>query len=411
MTEKSELLRQLRIERGEPEPRATRSWAVPLALAALGLLGAGVWWMTGTTPRVQTVGAVSVHQADSGPSLLDATGYVVARRQATVSAKITGKISEVLIEEGQRVTAGEVLGRLDDVDARAQLDLAKAQLESSRSQLADLSVQLAQARRDMRRQQELEGRKLTSAQAAEQARSNVASLQSRLASQQRQVSVAEQSLRVAEVNQDNTIVRAPFSGVVVAKTAQPGEIVSPMSAGGGYTRTGIGTIVDMESLEIEVDVNESFIGRVKPGQTVEAILNAYPDWNIPAEVIAIIPTADRSKATVKVRIALLAKDPRIVPEMGVRVAFLGDESKDAKAPKRAGVSIPQSAITRDGDPPVAFVAINGRAQRRVLELGAATGQWQEVGAGIRAGEPVIVSPPAGLKDGDRVKIEDREPGS
>jgi RND family efflux transporter MFP subunit len=333
----------------------------------------------------------------------------VARRQATVSAKITGKISEVLIEEGQRVTAGEVLGRLDDVDARAQLDLAKAQLESARSQLADLSVQLAQARRDMRRQQELEGRKLTSAQAAEQSRSNVASLQSRLASQERQVSVAEQSLRVAEVNLDNTIVRAPFSGVIVAKTAQPGEIVSPMSAGGGYTRTGIGTIVDMDSLEIEVDVNESFIGRVRPGQTVEAILNAYPDWKIPAEVIAIIPTADRSKATVKVRIALIAKDPRIVPEMGVRVAFLGTEPKDGKAAKRAGVGIPQSAIARDGDVPVAFTAQGGKAQRRVLELGGSTGQWQEVNAGIHAGESVIVSPPAGLKDGDRVKVEEQVP--
>src|SRR5467141_1891827 len=173
-------------------------------------------------------------------------------------------------------------------------------------------------------------------------------LRARLANLQEQIKVAQESLAVAQVQLDNTVIRAPFSGVVIAKSAQPGEMISPISAGAGFTRTGIGTIVDMDSLEIQVDVNESYINRVTSEQPVEATLNAYPDWKIPGSVIAIIPTADRSKATVKVRVAIRSKDPRIVPDMGVRVAFLGAPSAAPAGPVAQGVLVPADAVRSDG---------------------------------------------------------------
>ncbi|NJD04950.1 MAG: efflux RND transporter periplasmic adaptor subunit [Methylococcaceae bacterium] len=395
--DKSELIKQLRIERDSPPPSATSRW--PWWLAAVLVAAGAAWWLLARPQAVlvKTVVVAMTGGAGAQASILDATGYVVARRRATVSAKITGKVRDVRIEEGQRVAEGDVLAELDGVDLQAQLTLAQAQLEAARSQKADLQVQLAQAERDRKRQQELVGRRLTSAQAAEQARSAVQSLKARLAAQERQVEVAEEAVRVARVNLDNTVIRAPFAGVIVAKTAQPGEIVSPMSAGGGFTRTGIGTIVDMDSLEIEVDVNEAFIGRVSPRQPVQARLNAYPDWKIPAEVIAIIPTADRSKATVKVRIALLVKDPRIVPEMGVRVGFL--ETEPAAAPRSPELTVPQSALRNAGERWWVFVANAGKAERREVVPGPAKAADRAIQSGIRAGERVIVDPADGLADG------------
>src|SRR5262244_3787160 len=248
-----------------------------------------------------------------------------------------------------RVQEGAVLARLDDTEAKAQLALAKAQLTATRAQLAEIRAQLVQAERDLTRQQGLADRQLISTQALEAARTQRDMLRARLASTEEQIRVAQESVSMAEVQLDNTVIRAPFSGVVVAKAAQPGEMISPISAGGGFTRTGIGTIVDMDSLEIQVDVNESFINRVAAGQAVEAMLNAYPDWKIPGEVIAIIPTADRTKATVKVRIAIKSKDPRIVPDMGVRVSFLeAQPSRTAAGPPPAGVIVPLEAVRAEG---------------------------------------------------------------
>jgi RND family efflux transporter MFP subunit len=399
--DKSELLKQLKIDREEPPPASHGRWLWILLLLAM--LGGAAWWLTvGKAAKpVAVKTATVVLQAPAAASILDATGYVVARRRATVSAKITGKIAEVFIEEGQRVKDNEILAKLDSTDANAQLKLAQSQLDSARSQLADLQVQLAQAQRDLSRQDELIGRKLTSTQAAEQARANVDSLKARLSTQHLQIEVAEQSLRFGQVNVDNTVVRSPFAGVIVAKTAQPGEIVSPMSSG-GFTRTGIGTIVDMDSLEIEVDVNESYIGRVQPGQPIDAKLNAYPDWAIPAEVIAIIPTADRSKATVKVRIAIKLKDPRIVPEMGVRVAFLTERQTAAK-PDTPQVLAPASAIRQTGDTAEVFVLADGIVRRQVVKLGGSIGENRQILSGLRGGERLVLEPAAGLKDGDKVE--------
>ena len=335
--------------------------------------------------------------------MLDASGYVTARRQATVSAKITGKVTEVLIEEGMRVREGAVLARLDDTEARAQLDLARAQLAAARSQLAEVRAQLEQAERDYTRQRGLYDRGLVSPQSIDAALAQRDMLRARLASTQEQINVAEESVSVAQVQLDNTVIRAPFGGVVVAKSAQPGEMISPISAGGGFTRTGIGTIVDMDSLEIQVDVNEAYINRVAAGQPVEATLNAYPDWKIPGEVIAIIPTADRTKATVKVRIAIKSKDSRIVPDMGVRVGFLEPKAaQGAPAPAPAGVLVPAEAVRSHGGESVVFVYADGRVARRVVTLGGDVAGQRRVVSGLRDGERVVLAPPASLHDGQAV---------
>jgi RND family efflux transporter MFP subunit len=402
----SELLKELRIDR-DPRPRRPRGRALAVAGLALLAVAAGAWlvWARVTVPTVRTVAARAAAPAGGAGSVLDASGYVTARRQATVSAKITGKVTEVLIEEGQRVKEGAVLARLDDTEARAQLALARAELAAARSQEGEIRALLAQAERDYARQQQLHARELVAAQALDAAVAQRDTLRARLANNVEQVRVAAQSVRVAEVQLDNTVIRAPFGGVVVAKSAQPGEMISPISAGGGFTRTGIGTIVDMDSLEIQVDVNEAFINRVTAGQPVEATLNAYPDWKIPGSVIAIIPTADRSKATVKVRIAIEARDARIVPDMGARVAFLTAPSAGASAPPPSpAVLVPADAVRGEGADAVVFVHASDRVERRAVTLGQAIGVEREIVQGLRAGERVVVAPPSSLEDGDTVRV-------
>ncbi len=386
---KSELLKELRIDRDAPDDGAASRRRLWIAVAAAVVAAAGLlaWFFNRERPLEVTVTAARAMPATgAGASVLDATGYVTARRQATVSAKVTGKVREVLIEEGQRVEAGDVLATLDDSEARVDVELRRAQLAAARAQLLEAEASAANAEREFRRQQEIAELKLTSASALDAART-----------------VAEESVAAAVVQLDNTVVRAPFAGVVTVKAAQPGEMISPISAGGGSIRTGIGTVVDMDSLEIQVDVSESYINRVKPGQEVEAVLNAYPDWRIPASVIAIVPTADRSKATVKVRIALGEKDARIVPEMGVRVAFL--ESRPDGGPQPAaqrGVLVPAAALREEAGRSVVYLLRDGRAERRAVTPGGAQGDSRQVLAGLSAGDLVIVDPPEGLEDGNAV---------
>jgi RND family efflux transporter MFP subunit len=403
-TQTSELLKELRIDR-HGRPSRTRRWWLVLAATTVLALAAGLWlaWGRGSPPTVRTVTARAAGPETGAGSVLDASGYVTARRQATVSAKITGKVTEVLIEEGMRVKEGAVLARLDDTEAKAQRDLARAQLAAARSQEGEIRAQLEQAERDYLRQQELFARQLVPAQALDAALAQRDMLRARLANNAEQIRVARESVAVSQVQLDNTVILAPFDGVVIAKAAQPGEMISPISAGGGFTRTGIGTIVDMDSLEIQVDVNEAYINRVVAGQPVQATLNAYPDWKIPGSVIAIIPTADRSKATVKVRIAIDAKDPRIVPDMGVRVAFLSPPSTTPRPRVPAGVLVPLDAVRGDGAATVVFVYADGRAQRRPVTAGQTLGGDREIVSGLRAGERVVVAPPASLKDGDAVR--------
>ena len=342
--------------------------------------------------------------------MLDATGYVVARRMATVSAKVPGRVREVLIEEGQTVREGETIATLDPIDAEQQRALARSQVDAARSQGASLQAQLREAEAQASRLGALVRQQLVSKAQYDQAIAQRDTLRAQLATARQNTVVAERSLRIAAQGVDNNIVRAPFDGVVIAKAAQPGEIVSPMAAGGGFTRTGIGTIVDMDSLEVEVEVGEAFIGRVKPGMPTETVLNAYQDWKIPGKVIAIIPAADRGKATVKVRVGIDAKDARIVPDMGARVSFL-EEAKPVQADVKPGVLVPAAAIVERDGKDVAF-AIDGEAvQQRTLKLGRTLGDDREVLEGLNGGDAVVLDPPERLADGSRVRIAREEPAS
>jgi RND family efflux transporter MFP subunit len=404
----SELLKELRIDRSAAEPTSRRPLWIGLGFVALLAIGVGAWFaLSGSSALpVHTAVAQSMPAAGAGASVLDATGYVTARRSATVSAQITGTLTDVLIEEGDHVKEGQVLARLDDTAQKAQLAQARAQLHAAEATLVQWQAQLDQAKRDWKRADDMVGRKLVSQQAVEQAHTQVETLSAQLATQRRTIELGEAAVRSAEVQLGYCTVHAPFTGVVIAKAAQVGEIVSPLSAGGGFTRTGVGTIVDMDSLEVEVDVNEAYIGRVVAGNPVDSVLNAYPDWRIPSHVIAIIPTADRSKATVKVRIGLDQKDPRIVPDMGVRVSFLEEKKPAAQAQQQAprGVLVPGAALRKDGDKDVVFVVKEGKAQRRAVSAGGNVGESRQVLAGVAAGETVVVDAPPELKDGVAVKV-------
>jgi RND family efflux transporter MFP subunit len=407
--EHSDLLHELRIDRAHRDDavRGTRKWPWLLAAAVLVVLVGGAvaaWWFFGARAMaVETATAVAPSGTAAPGAVLQATGYVTARREATVSAQITGTLTDVEIEEGEHVAEGQVLAHLEDTAQRAGLALAEAQLASARASVGQFQAELAQSRRDLARQQDLVKRKLVSRQAEEQAQTQVATLQSQLTAQQRQVDLAAAQVKGAKVQLDYTVVRAPFAGVVIAKAAQVGEIVSPLSAGGGFTRTGIGTIVDMDSLEIEVDVNEAYIHRVHAGQRAEAVLDAYPDWTIPAHVIAIIPTADRSKATVKVRVALDHRDARVLPDMGVRVSFLeqAPQAAAAAAPPR-GVLVPATAVVTRGKQSIVYAVEGDRARARAVRPGATRGDLRLV-EGLAAGTRVVAKPPDGLADGTRVE--------
>lgn len=417
-TDKRLLLQQLRIdpaqrdeEAGSRRPR----WMVAAVATAVVLLAAGAAYFLLHGPRFEVEAATAAPPAAAaGPSaILQATGYVTARRQATVSAQITGALTQVLIEEGERVSAGQVLARLDDTAQRAALAQSAAQVEASQALLVQYRAQLEQARRDLKRNEDLIDRHLVSQQALETAGTQVQTLQAQVASQLKQVELTQAARRGAQVQLDYTTIRAPFSGVVTAKAAQAGEIVSPISAGGGFTRTGVGTIVDMDSLEIEVDVNEAYINRVRPNQPAEAVLDAYPDWTIPAHVIAIVPAADRSKATVKVRIAIEQKDPRILPDMGVRVSFLEQAaqqdgsseggSRGAAAPPR-GVLVPTAAIVERDGHSVVFRIDDNRAHAIPVTAGQTYTDLRLV-EGLPSGTRVVRSPPADMADGARIVVQ------
>ena len=412
MDDKSALLNQLRIDRSEsPESggRGGLKWVIGILLLLVLAGGAAALLMTPGGVPVRIVKAVAV--GGSGPagggSLLDAAGYVVARRQATVSSKVTGKVTEVLIEEGRRVQAGEVVARIDDSNIRAALNQTQSQLEASRAQAAQVRVNLANAERDVARKKGLSEQRLISVAELDTAQTNLDGLRASLATTQRNVEVAQRSLEVAQRNLDDTIVRAPFSGVITVKAAQVGEIISPLSAGGGFTRTGIGTVVDMDSLEVEVDVNESFINRVKRDQPARVRLNAYQDWEIPAYVIAVIPTADRAKATVKVRVGFKEKDERILPEMGARVSFLSAAQGPSAAAVQPGVIVPADAVQANGggDAGVAYVVREGRLERRAVKLGAKTTDGQTILAGLSPGDEVAIGDFAKFADGVKIKVE------
>jgi len=354
--------------------------------------------------------APSVHVAtadtpDNGPqALLNASGYVTPQRRATVAAKITGRVTGVFFTEGLYVHTGFVLATLDDSDAQRTLASAKADRDATQASILDLQVQLKNAQIELRRAQELRTAGIQTQEALDNATMAVNSLKAKIDYTEAQVLSADARIKEAQQAVDNCVITAPFDGIIVSKDAQVGEMVSPISAGGGFTRTGIATIVDMASNEIEVDVNENYIARVKPSQEVTAVLDAYPDWKIPCHVRTIIPTADRQKATVEVRIAFNKLDPRILPDMGVKVTFLGEEARAGKeAP--ASVMVPQNAVRDDGGEKIVFLVTGDHIERHAVKVGTTNGARTQILAGLVSGDIVVVGGPADLRDGETVAIK------
>jgi RND family efflux transporter MFP subunit len=396
-------LDQLRIERKPERNSSAWRWLVAVILAAAFVTAAIYFW-------INPVAAVEVRTAVAREpkgqvvgTVLNASGYVTARRQATVSSKFTGKVTEVLIEEGMEVETGQVLARLDDSNISASFELVKAQLVSEQKGLKETETLLNEAQLNFERSRQLVARDLASEAELDRSRALADSLAAQLERKRADVDVAEREVDIYRQQLEDTIIRAPFAGVIVAKNAQPGEMISPVSAGGGFTRTGIGTIVDMSSLEIEIDVNEAYINRVAAGQKVAATLDAYPDWKIPCHVIAIIPTADRQRATVEVRVGFNELDPRILPDMGVKVAF--QESAGAgneRAPHASGVLVPVAAVRRrDGHDHVLVVSA-GLVERRAVAVGDRRGSDVLLLSGLMPGEAVVIEGPTDLDEGARV---------
>jgi RND family efflux transporter MFP subunit len=380
-------------------------WLLVIVIAAAVGAAAWVWLRAPRALPVQTATVVEAAAASNGgPAVLNASGYVTARRRATVSSKITGKVVEVLVEEGMAVKTGQVLARLDDTTLRRYLELAEAELAASRRAAAETEVRLREAQLTLARARALVRDGISGQAELDKAEAEVDALKARLDLTREQVTVAERQVSVRRTDLDDTVIRAPFAGVAISKDAQPGEMVSPVSAGGGFTRTGISTIVDMASLEIEVDVNESFINRVTPGQKVEATLDAYPDWKIPSHVITIVPTADRQRATVLVRIGFEQLDPRVLPDMGVKVAFLGEPEPAASASARPRLTVPRAAVRSDQGQSIVFVVVEDHVERRAVRLGDAKGDQVEIVSGLTAGEKVVVEGPAELADRSRVAV-------
>jgi HlyD family secretion protein len=396
----------LKIDESSRNSRQGRHAFRLVLFAALALLVviAAVFALRGRTPVVEAVTARPAGDAGSA-TLLNASGYVTPRRRATIAAKITARVLDVLVDEGLKVAEGQVLARLDDSDARRRLQAVSTARDATAAAIANLEVNLANAERELKRQRELEQSGFAAVQARELAETAVDGLRAQIQAAREQVKAADAEIGVAQQDVDNCTVRAPFDGIVVSKDAQIGEMVSPISAGGGFTRTGIATIVDMASLEIEVDVNESYIARVKPDQKVEATLDAYPDWRIPSKVRTVIPTADRQKATVKVRISFDKLDPRILPDMGVKVAFLAEESPEAGKVAAPRALIPQAAVREGDGKKVVFVIRNNRLERRAVALGGNRGTDVEIMAGVSQGDTVLVKGPEGLREGQRVKVK------
>ena len=379
---------------------------VSAILGAVVIIAGLAYAFRNQTPAVEVVTAQKP-EAGGRSAILNASGYVTPRRRATIAAKITGRVIGVFFDEGTHVHQGQLLATLDDSDARRALDSAKADRNASQAAIADLQVQLRLAEIQLRRAQELRKAGVQSQEQLDTSSAAADSLKAKIELARQQVESTEARIREAQQAVDNCVITAPYDGIVVSKDAQVGEMVSPISAGGGFTRTGIATVVDMKSNEIEVDVNESYIARVKDGQKVTAILDAYPNWEIPSHVRTVIPSADRQKATVKVRISFDKLDPRILPDMGIKVTFLSDEpvkTGDAKVPVVAAL-LPTDAVHDESGKKIVFLVKNDRLERRAVAVGNAQGAQTEILSGLVAGDTVVLRGPANLQDGQAVQIK------
>lgn len=390
--DRESLLTQLSIK---PEDRAQPSTSNRLWLiAAFATLAVGAMaYMVLAKPAAIPVQAVIAQDvgapSSSLRSTLDAAGYVIARRQATVSSKTTGRLLEILIEEGQEVNENQIIARLDDANTRIELNRAHAQLAQAEARLAAAVTAFDNAIPIYERSAKLFSEKIISAADLDRARAEYDSRRLAVEVERSGVAVAKALFEAAEEHQADTIIRAPFSGVVTVKAAQAGETISPVSAGGGFTRTGIGTIVDMGSLELEVDVSENFINRISAGQPTRIRLNAYPEWEIPGTVIAVVPTANKAKATVKVRIGFDLDDPRILPEMGARVSFFESPAEEVSAQGYSAI-IPADAVQVSGSKGHVYLIRDQSVERLNVELGPITDQGQRLVSGLVPGSRLAV---------------------
>jgi len=398
---KMALLDGLRLERGAPGKIPPGKKAIFVLTFGAILTVAALVYANWPARTIAVRAATAAVVAEGSGSLLDASGYVVARRQATFSAKILGKLVAVDVEEGGRVTEGQIIARLDDSNAMAALAQSKAAALAARASLAQAQAAFADAAPNYARYRSLQAQGAMSAEAVEGRKTIFDATRTAASVAERNLAVARAMVAVAAANENDTVVRAPFAGVVTDKAAQPGEIVAPAAAGGGFTRTGIATIVDMDSLEVQVDVSESYIDRVHPGQKATVRLNAYPDWDIPGAVIAIIPTADETKGSVKVRLSIAARDRRILPQMGAHVAFLAGQM-----PRAVGVAIPAAAIVRRETRQAVFViGDDNRVRLRFVETGTARKGTVLVSVGLASGDRVALGDLQNLRDGAKVKVE------
>jgi RND family efflux transporter MFP subunit len=396
----------LRIDKDKRQERkAGKIFGIILAaILVVALVAGATFYSRNSAPVVEVAAAQKAGNA--GPTaLLNASGYVTPRRRATIAAKITGRVIGVYFDEGVHVKEGQILAKLDDSDVKRALDSAVADRNSTKAQIADYEVQLKNAELLVHRSKELQAAGVQSQEILDNAVTSADSLRAKIALTKEQVAAAESRINEAQQAVDNTVIRAPFEGIVVSKDAQVGEMVSPISAGGGFTRTGIATIVDMNSNEIEVDVNEAYIARVVPEQRVTAVLDAYPDWQIPSKVRTVIPTADRQKATVKVRISFIKLDPKILPDMGVKVTFLGDEPKKQPGAVEPVATVPTAALRDDNGSKIVYIVKDNKLERRAVKPGNPRGSDTEIFAGLIPGDLVVTKGPPDLHDGESIQLK------
>lgn len=409
MADPADKISQLKIDRSAPAA-SERRWLLPGIIVTIAAAIA-VWWLFFSAGSNAVLAETDIARkppsAAAANTVLDASGYVVARRQATVSSKVTGKVVDVFVEEGMRVEKDQVVAILDDTTQQVQLSLAIAQVESARAALDEIEAGLRNARLERDRFRDLVKRNLTSQSSVDKAEATFDQIAAQLETGRENVKVAERNVELAKDSLSNMTIKAPFAGMVVSKNAQPGEMISPISAGGGFTRTGICTIIDTDSLEIEVDVNEAYIQRVKAGQSVSATLDAYSDWRIPAEVIAIVPTADRQKATVKVRIGFLERDERVLRDMGVKVAFLGADMPASSPQEIQGVMIAGEALRSDAGGDYVWLVRNNEVERRPVQVGGQRDRTQVlIVNGLNIGDTIVRSSEKPLLDKQSIKTNE-----
>lgn len=399
-------LSRLRIARDTPSEGQRGALRVALVLAGLAAILVVAAWFYLRNGRAIEVSVARVEVVGGGGGAgagITANGYVVARTRASVSSRLTGRLAELNVEEGTRVRRGQILARLENEEYAAALAQSVADSGRAEASLREANAQRDQLERDLARSRELVSRNLEAARTAEDLESQLQAATARVGVQRAQIRSATAAIAFARANLDNTIIRAPFDGTVLRKDAEVGEVVAPVAAGGGLTRGAVVTMADLETLEVEVDVNEAYIAQISDEQPTRIILDAYPSAVFTGRVRQIVPTADRQRATVQVKVAITDRDPRILPEMGARVEFQAVTAPgDSAAPMR--VFVTAEAVRTEGSATVVYLVRDGMAARQVIEAGPVSAGRREVRSGLSGGEQVILNPPRDLAEGARVDV-------